>query len=461
MQKKSDKYGKILIVDDDREVLRAARIFLKRHFRRVDVESKPTLIPDLLAKNQYDVVLLDMNFTRESLSGKEGFSWLQRILEIDADVAVILITAYGDVEKAVQAIKRGAVDFIQKPWDNQKLLATIVSAIKKRQSTLEKTPLSPYPTSAVHQKFPEIIGASPAMLPVFAMIEKVADTEANILVLGENGVGKELVAKAIHRLSSRAKAPFVSVDLGAVPESLLESELFGHKKGAFTDAWKDKPGRFEQASGGVLFLDEIGNLSIRSQVKLLSVLQNRRLTRLGAHRSTPVDIRLISATNQALEEMIANKTFRRDLLYRINTIEIKLPPLRERKSDIPLLVQHFIEVYNKKYQKEIRGLEESVMDNLQSHSWPGNVRELQHAVERAVIMSTGYYLSLEDFFFQAAVPKSTEKINPGWEGLQLEEVERLLIRKALKKHSGNISQAAKELGLTRASLYRRMEKYGL
>lgn len=462
MIQKANKSGKILIVDDNEDLLRAARMFLKRHFSQVDIEKNPESIPSLLNNEQYDVILLDMNFTKDVSSGHEGFLWLEKILDIDPSAVVVLITAYGDVQMAVRAIKEGATDFVLKPWENEKLLATLYSAMRLRETKIEVDNLKSKAQllrEDADNKFQDIIGNSMAMQQVFKTIERVAGTDANVLILGENGTGKEVIARSIHRNSLRASEAFIGVDMGAISETLFESELFGHMKGSFTDAKEDRPGRFEVAHKGTLFLDEIGNLSLPLQAKLLSALQSRKVTRVGSNKAKEVDIRLICATNMPILEMVKENRFRQDLLYRINTIEVNIPPLRERLDDIPLLANHFLNLYDRKYQKNVRTISEAAIKVLQKYNWPGNVRELQHAIERAVIMSNGQVLNPEDFFFNTA-PR-TEDANVMLEDYHLEEVEKILIRKVLKKHDGNITQAANELGLTRSSLYRRLEKYGL
>ncbi len=463
MNKQISKSGRILIVDDNEDLLKAAKIFLKRHFLQVDLEKNPEAIPSILSNENYDVILLDMNFTKDVSSGMEGYMWLERILEIDPSAVVVLITAYGDVQTAVQAIKAGATDFVLKPWDNQKLLATLHSAMKLRESKLEIKDLKSkqkHLHEELNNRFQDIIGQSPAMQKVYETIDRVAETDANVLILGENGTGKELIARAIHNNSSRSSGVFISVDLGSITETLFESELFGHVKGSFTDAKEDRPGRFEVASGGTLFLDEIGNLSQPLQAKLLTAIQNRVITRVGSNKSIPIDIRLICATNMPIYDMVAANTFRQDLVYRINTIEIYLPPLRERGDDIPTLANHFLDLYAKKYNKNTTKISDAAITRMDKYQWPGNIRELQHAVERAVIMSTSQVLQPEDFNFSS---KNAGKDDDGvtLDQFHLEEVEKILIRKVLKKYNGNITQAAGELGLTRSSLYRRLEKYGL
>jgi DNA-binding NtrC family response regulator len=456
------KHGKILIVDDNEDLLKAAKMFLKRHFAQVDIEKNPEAIPSLMGNDDYDVILLDMNFTKDVSSGSEGYYWLEKILGIDPSAVVVLITAYGDVQMAVKAIKAGATDFVLKPWENEKLLATLFSAMRLRESRDEIQNLkikNHEINQALNERFSEILGQSNAMQKIFQTLDRVARTDANVLLLGENGTGKELLARAIHKNSSRQHENFVSVDLGSITETLFESELFGHKKGAFTDAKEDRAGRFELANNGTLFLDEIGNLSMPLQAKLLTVLQNRRVSRVGSNKETPVNIRLICATNMPLYDMVKENRFRQDLLYRINTIEVEIPPLRERIEDIPLLATHFVKHYAGKYEKSVNKISEAAMSRMHKHTWPGNIRELQHAIERAVILSNTNILQPEDFNFTATVAKEESQLN--LEQYNLDEVEKLLIRKVLKKYNGNITQAASELGLTRSSLYRRLEKHGL
>ena len=453
--------GKILVVDDNEDLLLAAQLFLKQHFSLVHTETNPENIPTLMKNENYDVILLDMNFTMDATSGVEGFMWLDKILKMDPAAVVILITAYGDVEMAVRAVRVGAVDFVLKPWQNEKLLATLSSALNLRYSKLEVDRLRSQQKQLradIDQRYHDMIGVSPEMQQVFANIEKVASTDANILILGENGTGKELVARALHRRSQRENEVFISVDMGAIAESLFESELFGHMKGAFTDAKEDRPGRFELASGGTLFLDEIGNLSMAMQAKLLSALEARKVTRLGSNVARDIDIRLICATNMPIYNMVAKNEFRQDLLYRINTVEIQLPPLRDRQEDIPLLVDHFLRIFAKKYQKGINGVNAAALKKLERYQWPGNIRELIHTLERAIILSETHMLQPGDFLFPE-MEKATEGVM--LDNYNLKAVEKAVIRKALKKHAGNVSHAAKELGLTRTSLYRRMEKYGL
>lgn len=454
--------AKILIVDDDQDVLLAAKLFLKQHIVIVHTETNPENIPALLANETYDLILLDMNFSPDATSGKEGFHWMNKIIEIDPSAVVILITGYGDIELAVQGIKEGATNFLLKPWENKKLLATITTTLHLRKSKVELEDLRTKQKVLIADQanaYSDLIGQSPKMKSVLNTVQKVAVTDANVLILGENGTGKELIARAIHKASHRNDQVFISVDLGAISESLFESELFGYKKGAFTDAKEDRAGRFEAANKGTIFLDEIGNLSFGLQSKLLSVLQNRKVVRLGTHKEISIDVRLLCATNMPLYQMVNENKFRQDLLYRINTVEINVPPLRERIEDIGILVEHFLESYCKKYKIPLKRLNASTQKRLDKHNWPGNIRELQHAVERAVIMSDNNILEPHDFFISHLDDESREGSLPS--NLNLEETEKMLIRKVIDKHGGNISKAAKELGLTRASLYRRIEKYGL
>ncbi|ASB49666.1 sigma-54-dependent transcriptional regulator [Alkalitalea saponilacus] len=457
----TSKKGKILAVDDNADILFALKMLLKPHCELIQTETNPERIPQHMAEDDYDVILLDMNFNKDAISGHEGFSWLKRILEIDPGAVVLFITAYGDVEKSVKAIKSGATDFIIKPWQNEKLLGTIWSAIKLRESRKEVSSLRERQkeiNTIMDQPFADFIGVSPGMQQVFNTIKKVAGTDANVLILGENGTGKELVARALHRQSKRADEPFISVDLGALSDTLFESELFGHVKGAFTDAKTDRPGRFELASGGTIFLDEIGNLSLPLQAKLLTVLERREVTRVGANKPIPINIRLICATNMGIKQMAVEGGFRQDLLYRINTVEVDLPPLRERHEDIPLLADHFIKIYNKKYNRKISRPSQQVLRKLTDYPWPGNVREFQHVIERTIIMSESDTLTVDDFQLSH---HSGTKDGVELENYNLDEVEKMIIEKVLKNNRGNISKAASDLGLTRTSLYRRMEKHGL
>ena len=450
--------GNILIIDDDRDVLETARMFLKQEFTNVQIEEKPERIPELLGRQDYDVILLDMNFNKGLNDGEEGFQWLEQILSIDPQAVVILITAYGEVDLAVKAMKKGATDFVLKPWKNQKLMATILSALQLRISRkeLEKVKLTQEKLSSdIDVPYLDFVGESPAFQRVRDLIDRVAKTDADVLILGENGTGKELVARAIHRQSLRKNKVFITVDLGGITETLFESELFGHVKGAFTDAKNDKPGRFEIATGGTLFLDEIGNLSLPLQSKLLTVLQHRKIQRVGSHKEIPVDFRLICATNMPLYDMIYDKQFRQDLLYRINTVEIRVPPLRERLDDLPLLVSHFLQHYGKKYKRHGIKVDKSIFTKLKKYHWPGNIRELQHAIERAVILSDGKVINSPDLLINS----TPERGITSERGLTMDEMEKRYIIQSLDDNEGNVSKTAQALGMTRTALYRRMKKY--
>ncbi len=452
---------KVLVIDDNEDVLLAAKLLLKPFASVIITEKIPEKINTLINEECFDVIFLDMNFADGAISGCEGFYWLKEILRIDPNIVVILITAYGDVETAVRAVKEGATDFVLKPWQNEKLLATFSSALRLRESRLELDKIKSQQKFLNREPefgFHEIIGTSEPMKKVFNTITKVADTDAHVLILGENGTGKELVARAIHRNSKRVDNVFVSVDMGSISQSLFESELFGHVKGAFTDAKENRPGRFEIASGGTLFLDEIGNIPLELQPKLLAAIQKKEIVRVGSNRSVQVDIRLVCATNVSIYDLVAANKFRQDLLYRINTVEIHLPPLRERIGDIPLLVEHFLLFYRKKYNKPELGIDPVTLRQLENYPWPGNVRELQHAIERSVILCDSNLLKPSDFFFNPSVQKvDSNDVNT----FNLDEIEKTIIQKVLLKYGGNISKAAKELGLTRTSLYRRMGKHGL
>ncbi len=447
------KTGKILIVDDNEDILFALNILLQPHVEKVKVTTQPERIEHFIATFQPDVILLDMNFHKDASSGQEGFFWLQKIREMDADAVVIFITAYGDTEKAVKAIKAGATDFIPKPWPKDKLLATVSSAVKLRRSRTQVSQLKQQVAAfESNRAFPEIIGESEAMRSLFETVEKLKNTDANILILGENGTGKDLVANLLYCSSPRADKPFVHIDLGAIPETLFESELFGHEKGAFTDAKKEKTGRFEIASGGTLFLDEIGNLTPATQMKLLTAIEKQQIMRLGGTAPIHINVRLLCATNADIHAMVDRGEFRQDLLYRINTIELHIPPLRERDKDIELLADYFLHRFAKKYKKDIRGISPSALRKLNAYPWPGNVRELQHAMERAVILSNGYVLNSDDFLL---TPISSRKKT---EMLNLEALEKKAIEQALKQSDGNLNQAANLLGISRFALYRKIEK---
>lgn len=451
---------KILIIDDDRDVLESARMFLKQDFSAVTIEENPARIPALLREREYDVILLDMNFKKGVNDGEEGFHWLSQILAIDPNAVVILITAYGEIDLAVKAMKNGATDFILKPWKNQKLLGTLNAALQLRTSKKQVTKLQVTQANLneeIQSHYADMIGESPAIKRIHEMIERVAPTDADVLILGENGTGKEMVARALHRRSNRKSNAFISVDLGAITETLFESELFGHVKGAFTDARQDKAGRFEIASGGTIFLDEVGNLTLPLQAKLLTVLQQRVIQPVGSSKTITVDVRLISATNLSLHKMTAEKKFRQDLLYRLNTVEIRIPSLRERSEDIPLLAEHFLEVYGKKYKRLGMKIDKAVMIRMKKYFWPGNIRELQHAIERAVILSEDKIIRNAELIVGSNSLSHKNELTD----LTMEEMEKQFILQTLDRHSGNVSHAARALGMTRTALYRRMKKHHL
>lgn len=451
--------GKILIIDDNEDVLFALNLLLEPYVEKVKVTTQPSRIEHFMTTFRPDVVLLDMNFRRDAISGQEGFECLEQILKLDAQAVVLFMTAYADTDKAVRAIKAGATDFIPKPWEKEKLLATLSSAIKLRHSRREVKLLKEQVValSAQDEDMPQMIGRSTAMQQVTDTIRKLSDTDANILILGENGTGKDLVARSLRYFSPRRECPLVTIDLGSIPDTLFESELFGYEKGAFTDARRAKAGRMEMASGGTLFLDEIGNLPLPMQSKLLTAIEKRQISRLGATETIPIDVRLISATNVDIHRLVEEGSFRQDLLYRINTIEIHIPPLRERGEDVLLLADHFLKRYAHKYKKEISGLSREARQKLMRYRWPGNVRELQHAIERAVILSDASLLKPADFMLQ---PQPERKADAD-ETLNLEQLERNAIERAMRRSEGNLSRAAEYLGITRYALYRKLEKLGL
>jgi len=453
----------ILIVDDDDDILTAARLLLRRQFGDVVTCRRPEEIPDLMAAHDFDAVLLDMNFGPGESSGMQGLEWLARILQIDPQVVVVMITAHGNVDTAVEAMKRGATDFVAKPWQNEKVVATLSAAVKLRRSRRETASLRDANRVLVEAAAPEgrdIIHESPQMDGVLAIVARAAPTEANVLILGENGTGKELIARELHRRSGRADQVFLAIDMGSIAESLFESELFGHRKGAFTGAASDRPGRFQAAHGGTLFLDEVGNLPMHLQAKLLSALEQRQVTPVGADRSQDVDVRIVAATNVPIGTLRDESRFRQDLLFRLNTVEITVPPLRERRADILPIARHYLAIYARKYGQDARRFSPAAEQALLDYDWPGNVRALRHAIERAVILAADPVLEPADLqlFEAAAVPAPPTPIPTV---LNLDRMEREAIHRALIKHGFNISHAAKELGLTRASLYRRMEKHGL
>ena len=459
-----------IVVDDDPDILLSARLLLRDLFAEIAAFQSPDEAIAAMEERTPDVVLLDANFGRGATNAAEGFQWLAAILKRDPEAVVVMITAHGGVQIAVEAMKRGATDFVSKPWSNERLLATVRTAAALRNSREEA--VSERKRSAAITAPPAgevpLLGSSPGMARVYSLIERAAPTEANVLILGENGTGKELVARELHRRSRRADNVLVSVDLGAVAENLFESELFGHVKGAFTDARADRIGRLQAADGGTLFLDEIGNLPIHLQPKLLTALEQRQVIPVGANKPVPIDVRVIAATNMAPDQLTDETRFRQDLLFRLNTVEIDLPPLRERREDVPLLVEHFIAAYSKKYGKPAREVPREVMEALKAYDWPGNVRALRHAAERAVILAGDGAFTVDDFSLSrnvqprvatpAAAPAAAAAAGSD---LNLERAERHIVEQALKKHAYNISLAAQELGLTRASLYRRMEKHGL
>lgn len=452
--------GKILIVDDNKDLLTALNILLKEHFQTIITETNPNLIPGILWKTSFDIILLDMNFTAGVHSGNEGLFWMRKILEIDPDVCIVFITAYGDVELAVKSIKEGATDFVQKSWEEDKILSTILAAWKIRQSKLEIKKLrnkQKHLNEKLNRRDQFYTGRSDAMKQIMETVNKVACTDANILILGENGTGKEVIAREIHNRSNRAEEIFVNVNIASLSESLFESEMFGHIKGAFTDAKKDRAGRFELASGGTLFLDEIGNLLMSLQSKLLTAIQNKEITRVGAHSATPVDIRLICATNKNIHKLVKEQKFREDLLYRINTIQIEIPPLRERREDIPGLVRYFLVQFADRYERKEMRISKDAIDELVQQPWRGNIRELQHAIEKAVIMSDSSTLTKKDFQKKT---KSSE-LPVDHQSFNLEANEKQIIRKALEKFKRNISVSAKELGINRTTLYDKIKKYDL
>jgi len=441
----------ILVLDDDKDVLTAISLLLKKEVAQVITEKNPEQLPVLLRKYEFDLILLDMNFNASINTGNEGIYWLKRIREIKPAIPVIMITAYADITLAIRSLKEGASDFIVKPWNNSKLLEAIDDALAKKDQA---------GGGVRNTRYEEIglVAQSGLMLDIFTKIEKVAPTDANILILGENGTGKDLIAKAIHQKSLRAKKAYVKVDVGALTDSLFESELFGHKKGAFTDAREDRTGRFEAASGGTLFIDEIGNISLQQQAKLLSVLQNRQITRLGSNAVTPINIRLVCATNLPLNELANESRFRKDLIYRINTVEIVVPPLRARRDDIVLLARHFLKFYGNKYFKPDVQLSAKAVKKLEEYNYPGNVRELQYIIERAVIMVDGDLLEPTDLIF-SPMESGSKSLSDEESETKLAAIEKQTILRVIEKNNGNITRAAKELGITRTALYRRLSKY--
>lgn len=459
------KTGKILIVDDDEDILIAGRLMLRRSFELVITCHRPETIPELLKLHTFDAVLLDMNFGPGESSGRQGLDWLDRILEIDPKLVVVMITAHGSVDTVVEAMKRGAMDFVVKPWQNEKVIATLSTAVALHHSrieaeTLRQTNRTLVEASSAHGS--NIIARSQAMNDVFELVTRAAPTDANVLVLGENGTGKELIARELHRKSNRSDKVFLSVDVGSITESLFESEMFGHRKGAFTGADQDRPGRFQAANGGTLFLDEIGNLPMHLQAKLLNALEQRKVTPVGSDEPEEIDVRLISATNVSADTLRKNSHFRPDLLFRLNTVEITLPPLRERRDDILPIAKHYLAIYSRKYTTVPKSFSAQAVESMQKYDWPGNVRALRHTIERAVILASSDIIEPKDLQLNYGVPASQpDAVSPEPVVLKLDEMEKATIQAALRKHGFNISHTAKELGLTRASLYRRMEKHGI
>jgi len=444
------KEAHILIVDDDEDILFSARVWLKKFFTEVSCLSQPKNILKFLSEHQVDAVLLDMNFRKGFESGQDGLYWMQEIKTLEPQLPIILMTAYGEVELAVEALKNGASDFILKPWNNEKLYASVNLAVDISRKNKK---LNQWENINVKTNQYQLETKSPAMKEVMEQIERVSATDANVLLLGENGTGKYVLAEYIHELSERKNQPFVHIDLGSLSENLFEAELFGYKKGAFTDAHQDYAGKIENAENGTVFLDEIGNLPLHLQTKLLSLIQNRKLSRIGESKERMLDVRFIFATNENLKKAVAESRFRKDLYYRINTVELNIPSLSARLEDIPALADYFLDRYKQKYHKPDLALHESLMSELMHYSWPGNIRELDHCIERSVILSNEKQLKL-------LMPQDEES-EKTIVNLNLEEMEEILIKKALKKHRGNISLAAEDLGLSRAALYRRMEKFEL
>ncbi|MET7036412.1 sigma-54-dependent transcriptional regulator [Elizabethkingia miricola] len=445
------KTAKILIVDDDEDILFSAKVWLKKFFTDVKTLNNPKKILPALTEEAFDVILLDMNFRKGFENGQDGLYWMNEVKEVAPDIPIILMTAYGEVELAVEALKLGASDFILKPWNNEKLYASVNLAVDVSRKNRKL-----HQWENIQQSDQNYIleSNSGAVQDILHTIDKIAPTDANVLLLGENGTGKYVLAEQIHRKSPRNKEPFVHIDLGSLPEGLFEAELFGYKKGAFTDAIADTAGKIENAQGGTVFLDEIGNLPLHLQSKLLTLIQNKKLSRIGETRERQMDVRFIFATNENLQQKVNEFLFRKDLYFRINTVEITIPPLRERLQDMPLFAQYFLAKYQYKYHKTLSLSEEDIKE-LCSYNWPGNIRELEHAMERSVILS-------DHGILQLSLPKPMENASEGLpDVLNIEEMEEILIKKALKKHQGNISSAAEDLGLSRAALYRRMEKFGI
>jgi two-component system response regulator HydG len=458
---KSDRSRNILVVDDDNDVLYTARLVLRGLFEKVDTLDRPSLIPEYLKACKYEVILLDMNFTRSNTSGKEGLEWLEKILRIDPEARILTTTAYGEINLAVQAMKKGALDFIIKPWNREQLITAVqnvVSLNREQKDLKQNKKINAGEISQKKGRYPDIISRSPIMAQILDTIKTVGPTDANVLILGENGTGKELAAWALHCESLRRQNIFCHVDLGAVPETLFEAELFGHTRGAFTDAREERAGRFETASGGTLFLDEIGNLSLTLQAKILTAIQNREVVRIGSNNPVPVNVRLISATNKPLYQMADSFEFRQDLLYRINTVEIILPPLRERSEDVSLIAEYYLKLFSDQYQKQGIMIREDTLRKLEDYHWPGNIRELSHSIERAVIMCKSKTLTPDDFNLKMK-PNPIHIVEEP--AIRVEDYEKKAIRSALSKYNGNLSKAAEEIGIARSTLYRKIARLGM
>jgi two-component system, NtrC family, response regulator HydG len=458
---KSDRSRNILVVDDDNDVLYTARLVLRGLFEKVDTLDRPSLIPEYLKACKYEVILLDMNFTRSNTSGKEGLEWLEKILRIDPEARILTTTAYGEINLAVQAMKRGALDFIIKPWNREQLITAVqnvVSLNREQKDLKQNKKINTGEISQKRERYPDIISRSPMMAQILDTIKTVGPTDANVLILGENGTGKELAAWALHCESLRSQNIFCHVDLGAVPETLFEAELFGHTRGAFTDAREERAGRFETASGGTLFLDEIGNLSLTLQAKILTAIQNREVVRIGSNNPVPVNVRLISATNKPLYQMADSFEFRQDLLYRINTVEIILPPLRERSEDVSLIAEYYLKLFSDQYMKQGIMIREDTLRKLEEYHWPGNIRELSHSIERAVIMSKSKTLTPDDFNLKMK-PNPIHIVEQP--AIRVEDYEKKAISNALSKYNGNLSKAAEEIGIARSTLYRKIARLGM
>jgi len=447
---------RVLIADDQQDVREALRLLLKAEGYYTETANNPAAVLEALQTNEFDIILMDLNYQRDTTSGQEGIDLLSRVQAVDSKMPVVVMTAWGSVQLAVEAMRRGARDFIQKPWDNQRLLSIIRTQVDLHRMIRRAEQLEAENNLLRAQNRPMFIAESKAMQPLLTLISRIGPSDANVLITGEHGTGKEVVAQTLHALSSRASKPMITVNTGGLPEGTFESELFGHVKGAFTDARVDRVGRFELADHGTLFLDEIANVPLKQQAKLLRVLETGEMERVGSSKTRKADVRVVSATNADLKQESAEGRFRSDLLFRLNTVELHIPPLRERREDIPLLAAHFLKIYAERYRKLVKGFENAAMQRMLDHPWPGNVRELDHSIERAVLVSIGEQIQASDLGLESDKAGSARI-----EDMSLEEVEYLLIKKALARHSGNISHAAEALGLSRSALYRRMEKYGL